>query len=513
MNKIKLSPKEKCNSKRKFKIYKRIICSILVLAIFGSLLPSYIVHGTYLDDNYYFENDYQKTFLSTDCTNYSGIGDVRFLIHEICTDEKHGEIWVSGYVGDKKEDVEIVLPETVEIQGYLYDLDYIPPEVLNYPFITSITIPNSVTVIGANAFISTSIKEINIPASVKTIDWYAFGESVEKITVDKDNKYFMAEDNVLYSKDQKILYAAANKTKNYTIKDGVEIIETGAFSGCCNTSMHNPIYSISKLTIPKSVKVIKEDALSAWLIEFLAPNPPKIEEHISTNIIVPKESIDKYKKLKYSGEKVFDTVGTEAHYLKHNKKALRETLKLQGSTTRRPDDVSKKEYKYIKSFTKKLVQNANSDEEKVLIIYNWIVNNCYWDKNRIKHTETSSYLISDYVADRAYNCLKNKYMVPLGFANLVNAMMRSVDIPSIYIVDGKNYPFLSMYFVSNLVYINDKWWYLDVSTSCENEYKGKKFKRYYDKVNNISTLTTFEGMSSDTKLGTTKLIDKKEYKK
>ena len=92
-------------------------------------------------------NDILKTFLSTDCTNYNGVGDVEFSIYRACTENQHGEVSVVGYVGKEEKDVEIILPETVEMQGYLYDVTNISWEALHGKFITAVNTSKTMQII------------------------------------------------------------------------------------------------------------------------------------------------------------------------------------------------------------------------------------------------------------------------------------------------------------------------------------------------------------------------------
>ncbi|MGN0153916.1 MAG: leucine-rich repeat protein [Lachnospiraceae bacterium] len=96
-------------------------------------------------------------------------------------------------------------------------------------------------------------KLLTVPAEidgypVSKIDRMAFyGKS--EYECDTDSEYFVVEDDVLYSKDKKILYRYSDSKYNekYTIMDGVEVIKADAFA--------NPY--IKEISISSSVKEIE----------------------------------------------------------------------------------------------------------------------------------------------------------------------------------------------------------------------------------------------------------------
>ena len=100
----------------------------------------------------------------------------------------------------------------------------------------SITFSNTITTIGSYAFqCCESLKSITLPASLKEIGMGAFGYclSMSSFKVDKNNLYYTAIDDCLYTKDGKTLvqYALGNGTEKVVIADSVTCIGYTSFSG------------------------------------------------------------------------------------------------------------------------------------------------------------------------------------------------------------------------------------------------------------------------------------------
>ena len=122
--------------------------------------------------------------------------------------------------------------------------------------LTSVTIGNSVTSIGEHAFYDCgSLTSIEIPDSVINIGKNAFsGCGLTIITVDESNEYYRSIDGNLYSKDETIFiqYAIKNTNTSFTIPDSVTIIVDYALNGCS---------SLESIIIPDSVTSIGEYAI------------------------------------------------------------------------------------------------------------------------------------------------------------------------------------------------------------------------------------------------------------
>ena len=162
------------------------------------------------------------------------------------------------------------------VDGYLVYRDSTKTEIVGCSSqATAVTIPNSVTRIGNDAFsYCTKLTSITIPDSVTSIGGYAFGscksltsveigkglaslgyvvfegcENLSIVSVSSDNSNYSSIDGVLFNKDQTvlILYPMGNSRTAYTIPNGVTTIMENVFSYCVK---------LKSVTIPKSVKSI-----------------------------------------------------------------------------------------------------------------------------------------------------------------------------------------------------------------------------------------------------------------
>lgn len=104
------------------------------------------------------------------------------------------------------------------------------------PSTPAVTLPESVTDIGENAFGFCALTTFHIPAGVTTI-----GESVlykcaalTAITVSEENTAFLAADGILFNKDQTelIWYPAQKSLTEYTVPESVRRIANYAFNSC-----------------------------------------------------------------------------------------------------------------------------------------------------------------------------------------------------------------------------------------------------------------------------------------
>jgi len=148
----------------------------------------------------------------------------------------------------------VTIPKSVESIGkyafaYCYQLSQI---ILN----------NGLKTIGEYAFYNCLHSYIHIPASVTSIGEQAIrSNNLMHISVDSDSQSFTAVDNILYTKDKKILkqYPTALVTENLIVANGTEKIENNAFYQA----------QVKKVLLPETVKEIGNAAFQDSTIEFI----------------------------------------------------------------------------------------------------------------------------------------------------------------------------------------------------------------------------------------------------
>ena len=127
---------------------------------------------------------------------------------------------------------------------------------MNCKKLSKVTIPNSNVKMNIDSdvfFGCTSLKSFNIPKQVYRIGDGAFScPNLTKITVDKNNKYFVSVNNVLYKAGKKYLiqYAPGKKDTRFTIPSTVNRMGVASFMYCKN---------LKSVTLPKSIKWIEQN--------------------------------------------------------------------------------------------------------------------------------------------------------------------------------------------------------------------------------------------------------------
>ena len=209
----------------------------------------------------------------------------------------------------------------------------------------NITLPEGLQEIQKDAFNKcTSLTEIGIPASVKTIDPTGFqqAEKLERFDVDKNNTVYSSVDGFLLSKDKKKLvsfppakagtyytllpptietigaqaFYAINKLDNITIPEKVNKIEKFAFDQLVNLKT---IAFLGKQPIPA-------DSVAASAFNPLNVDPTKIELSVRKGSETAYGANTVWKKFKQIGVSFFEeTNGTgngETEYFPLSKKAV-----------------------------------------------------------------------------------------------------------------------------------------------------------------------------------------------
>jgi len=154
-------------------------------------------------------------------------------------------------------------------------------------YITSVTIPNSVTSISDYAFqFCTSLSSLTIPSGVTSIGSYAFSNcsGLTSVTI-PDGVTSIGSSAFINCKG----------LSSVTIPSGITTINSNLFSGCI---------SLTSVTIPSGVTSISNFAfqncsgLTSVTIEAITPPTLGITVFASTNncpIYVPSESVETYK--------------------------------------------------------------------------------------------------------------------------------------------------------------------------------------------------------------------------
>lgn len=184
-------------------------------------------------------------------------------------EKKDGKIKIISYKGNEKN---IVIPDTIDGMPVTEIGDYAFGTKLSEEYVTalSVTIPDTVEIIGEGAFASTEAKNIVLPKNLIRIGKHAFPSkgfckkliipsglksvseitenelSVEEFISESENQYFYTNEGLLFSADRKVLIKCPSMTKKEVIDIpmGTETISDYAFYGCKN---------VKKITIPDTV--------------------------------------------------------------------------------------------------------------------------------------------------------------------------------------------------------------------------------------------------------------------
>ncbi|HEX3628726.1 MAG TPA: leucine-rich repeat domain-containing protein [Verrucomicrobiae bacterium] len=179
----------------------------------------------------------------------------------------NGAITITGYIGSNPS---VIIPATLNHYPVTAIGDFAFEGDLG---VTGVSIPNSVTNIGAFAFYSSGLTGVSIPNSVIGIGQNAFGlcRALMNISVNAGSPEFSSLNGVLFdgAQDTLIQFPDGMATDNYVIPSGVTTISDAAFYGADG---------LNSVTIPNSVTSIGDDAfaycifLNSMYFEGNAPN-------------------------------------------------------------------------------------------------------------------------------------------------------------------------------------------------------------------------------------------------
>ena len=166
-------------------------------------------------------------------------GDYTYILNE------DGSAVITSYTGKAEK---LAIPS--ELDGHTVK------GIGNYAFgycfsLTSISLPDSITTIGDNAFTYCSLTTIALPDSITilgTNPWKGC-KNLDAINISPNHPSLTIIDRVLCSKDDKRLvwYPTTSKASNFEIPEGIQSIGDSAFSGCD---------SLTTITMPDSVTTI-----------------------------------------------------------------------------------------------------------------------------------------------------------------------------------------------------------------------------------------------------------------
>lgn len=242
-----------CNSLTQISFGDKLSC--IESYAFGSCtnLSDVTIPDTLLDIR---ESAFSNTALVNDTERYENgalyLGKCLISIQSDITSlsVKNGTLAISNSASGKTKLTSVTLPEGLtRINNSAF---------ANYQALENINIPNTVTVLAANAFESSGIKEIIIPDSVKTIGSNCFKNSELESIVLPDTDITLGLDCFSYTPLKSIRLPNTLKTLpngifansslvSITIPDSVETIEYSSFRGC---------KSLETVIIPESVTSI-----------------------------------------------------------------------------------------------------------------------------------------------------------------------------------------------------------------------------------------------------------------
>ena len=184
---------------------------------------------------------------------------------EATIDKKTQQAILTKYKGTGELLKDVVVPNAIEKDGIEYEVIQIGNGNKVAEFEGEITISEGITTVGSLAFyFCRDITKVNLPTSLKQINWQAFRgtTNLKSISLPKglevlQERAFNASGitSIVIPGSVKTVGALAffqSYIEKATIEDGVEILDSAAFSQC----------GLKEITIPGSVKEIKDSCFS-----------------------------------------------------------------------------------------------------------------------------------------------------------------------------------------------------------------------------------------------------------
>ena len=184
---------------------------------------------------------------------------------EATIDKKTQQAILTKYKGTGELLKDVVVPNAIEKDGIEYEVVQIGNGNEVAEFEGEITISEGITTVGQNAFyFCRGITKVNLPTSLKRINWQAFRgtTNLKSISLPKGlevlgERAFNASGitSIVIPGTVKTVGALAffqSYIEKATIEDGVEILDSAAFRSC----------GLKEITIPGSVKEIKDSCFS-----------------------------------------------------------------------------------------------------------------------------------------------------------------------------------------------------------------------------------------------------------
>ncbi len=155
----------------------------------------------------------------------------------------------------------ISIPESFEIDGYTYtvtEFGRYSPVLKNGSNFTEIILPNSIQIIGNNAFSGSTIGSLEIPASVIQISIGALGDNISNLTINENNQTYSYVGGMLIEGGTSIIDAVNDDLIDSSmIPDTVTTIAYSAFGGS----------TITDFNIPSQITTLQSEAFARSSLE------------------------------------------------------------------------------------------------------------------------------------------------------------------------------------------------------------------------------------------------------